>query len=91
MKSGMNRKRTQWLVYRRDEAYEKSISKYESVFLFKEPDGWCAWYGRWNPKYFGEKPASQFDIVTGATFEVAVRKANEFIERHKKRGGTPDD
>lgn len=78
-------KKTQWLVFERGEVYAKFLDKYEAVFLFKESDGWCAWYGRWNPKYFGEKPVREFDIVTGVSFEKAVLSANEFIERRGKR------
>ena len=80
----MSSRKTQWLVLRRGEAYEKTLGRYESVFVFREADGWCAWYARWHPK-MGEKPTSQFDIVAGVGFEEAVRKANEFIGRRGRK------
>lgn len=79
------RKRARWLVFRKDEIYGVFLAEYEAVFLFREPDGWCAWYGRWNPKLYGEKPVKSIDIVTGVGFEEAVRRANQFIERRMRK------
>lgn len=73
-------KKARWLVFRKGEIYGIFLAEYEAVFLFREPDGWCAWYGRWNPKLYGSKPVKSFDIVTGVGFQEAVRRANQFIE-----------
>lgn len=78
------KQKTQWLVLRKGEAYEKTLGKYESVFLFREADGWCAWYARWHPK-MGTEPVKEFDIVTEVAFEEAVKKANQFIERRGRK------
>lgn len=69
---------TGWLVLIQGEVYNKRASFGSEVFIERQPNGtWRAWRETWSKD--NKKSQSEKTIAAGVPFELALRKANEYM------------
>lgn len=76
-----------WLILQSGGAYEKQLTRWHSVFLFREADGWDAIRATWRPD--DSVAAKETAFFTGP-FDRAMEEANKYInwfQRKNKRAG----
>jgi hypothetical protein len=73
-----------WLVLSPGEAYEKRLTLYSSIYLFKTNTAWILWRASWSPG--GPKPRGEKKLGTFKTFEQALERGQSYVDwRMKKR------
>lgn len=76
-----------WFILQSGGAYEKQLTRWHSVFLFREADGWEAIRATWRP---GDSVAAKETAFFTGPFDRAMEEANKYInwfQRKNKRDG----